>query len=115
MRQREDQAEGPPDDPEFAPIRSVRRATARRASNRRATARERHRDIKAGIVDFLAHHPASTAGDIAKGVNIDPGTVSALLIQLARAGEIEKATHGYSGAKQAVRPHTHPRPKRRPH
>src|SRR5664279_1035858 len=37
-----------------APVRSVRRATARRASNRRATARSRHGDTEASIIiDFL--------------------------------------------------------------
>jgi hypothetical protein len=80
-----------------APARSVRRATARRASNRRATARSRHGDSEASIIiDFLARHPGSTAGDVAKGLNLDPGSVSARLTQLAKAGEIEKASHGYS-------------------
>ena len=80
-----------------APARSVRRATARRASNRRATARSRHGDSEASIIiDFLAKHPESTAGDAAKGLNLDPGSVSARLTQLAKAGEIEKASHGYS-------------------
>jgi hypothetical protein len=80
-----------------APARSVRRATARRASTRRATARSRHGDTEASIIiDFLAKHPGSTAGDVAKGVNLDPGSVSACLTQLAKAGEIEKASHGYS-------------------
>jgi hypothetical protein len=80
-----------------APARSVRRATARRASNRRATARSLHGDSEASIIIvFLAKHPGSTAGDVAKGLNLDPGTVSARLTQLATAGEIEKASHGYS-------------------
>jgi hypothetical protein len=80
-----------------APARSVRRATARRASNRRATARSLHGDSEASIIiDFLAKHPGSTAGDVAKGLNLDPGSVSARLTQLATAGEIEKASHGYS-------------------
>jgi hypothetical protein len=49
---------------EAAPARSVRRATARRAGNRRATARSRQRDTEASIIDFLAQHPGSTAGDL---------------------------------------------------
>jgi hypothetical protein len=57
-----------------APARSVRRATARRASNRRATARSRQGDTKASIIDFLAQHPGSTAGDLAKGLNLNPRT-----------------------------------------
>jgi predicted transcriptional regulator len=78
-----------------APARSVRRATARRASNRRATARTRQRDTKASIIDFLAEHPRSTAGDLAKGLNLNRGSVSTRLTQLAKAGEIKKASHGY--------------------
>lgn len=39
---------------------------ARRASNRRVTARNRHGDTEASIIDFLAQHPESTAGDLAK-------------------------------------------------
>jgi DNA-binding MarR family transcriptional regulator len=73
----------------------VRRATARRASNRRATARSRQSDTNASIIDFLAQHPGSTAGDLAKGLNLDPGSVSARLTQLAKAGEIKRASHGY--------------------
>ena len=83
-------------DPEAAPARSVRRATARRASNRRATARSRQGDTEASILDFLAQHPGSTAGDLAKGLNLDPGNVATRLNQLAKAGEIKKASHGYS-------------------
>jgi hypothetical protein len=49
-----------------APARSVRRATARRASNRRSTARNRQGDTEASVIDFLAQHPGSTAGDLAK-------------------------------------------------
>jgi predicted transcriptional regulator len=79
-----------------APTRSVRRATARRASNRRATARSRQGDTKASIIDFLAQHPGSTAGDLAKGLNLNPGSVSSRLTQLAKSGEIKKASRGYS-------------------
>ena len=74
----------------------MRRATARRASKRRATARSRQGDTDASIIDFLAQHSGSTAGDLAKGLNLDPGSVSTHLNQLARAGEIKKASHGYS-------------------
>jgi hypothetical protein len=72
------------------PARSVRRATARRASTRRATARSRQGDTKASIIDFLAQHPGSTAGDLAKGLNLNPGSVSSRLTQLAKSGEIKK-------------------------
>jgi DNA-binding MarR family transcriptional regulator len=79
-----------------APARSVRRATARRASNRRATARSRQSDPEASIIDFLAQHPGSTAGDLAKALNLNPENVATRLNQLAKAGEIKKTSHGYS-------------------
>jgi hypothetical protein len=79
-----------------APARSVRRATARRASKRRATARSRQVDVKPRIIDFLAQHPGSTAGDVAKGLNLNPGSASTRLSQLAKVGEIRKASRGYT-------------------
>jgi cell division septum initiation protein DivIVA len=79
-----------------APARSVRRGTARRASARRATARTRQVDIKARIVEFLSKHPGSTAGDVAKGLDLNRGSVSTRLSQLAKSGEIEKAARGYA-------------------
>jgi hypothetical protein len=96
-----------------APARSVRRATARRASNRRATARSRQGDTEASIIDFLAQHPGSTTGDLAKSLNLNPESVSNRLTQLAKNGEIKKASHGYS-TEQAARPR-HERPLGRSH
>jgi hypothetical protein len=91
------------------PARSVRRATAQRASNRRATARSRQADSEASIIEFLVQHPGSTAGDLAKGLNLNPEQVSTHLTKLARAGEIKKASHGYSATQAArPRPHEHP-------
>ena len=78
------------------PARSVRRATARRASNRRATARGRRVDVKPLIIEFLAEHPGSTAGDVAKGLSLNRGSVSTRLTALAKAGEIRKASRGYT-------------------
>jgi hypothetical protein len=89
-----------------APARSVRRATARRASNRRATARSRQGDSEASIIAFLVQHPGSTAGDLARGLNLTLEEVSTYLTKLARAGEIRKASHGYS-ATQPARPRKH--------
>jgi Bacterial regulatory protein, arsR family len=86
-----------------APARSVRRATARRASTRRAIARSRQDDGETRIIEFLAQHPGSTAGGIAKGLNLDPANASSHLTQLAKAGEIKKTAHGYS-TQQAARP-----------
>jgi predicted transcriptional regulator len=79
-----------------APARSGRRATARRASKRRATARSRQSDSKASIIEFLAKQPGSTAGDIAKALSLNPGSVSTRLTQLAKTGQIQKASRGYS-------------------
>jgi hypothetical protein len=52
--------------------RSVRRASARRARHRRAAARNSRRDRQGGIIEFLAGHPGSTTGDLAKRLNLDP-------------------------------------------
>jgi DNA-binding MarR family transcriptional regulator len=89
-------AEGSERNPEAAPARSVRRATARRASHRRATARSRQSDTTASIIEFLAQHPGSTAGDLAKGLNLNRGNVSTRLTELAKAGEIKRGSGGYS-------------------
>jgi predicted transcriptional regulator len=79
-----------------APARSARRATARRASKRRATARSRQSDTKTSIIEYLGHHPGSTAGDLAKALNLNPASVSTRLTQLAKTGQIQKASRGYS-------------------
>jgi predicted Rossmann fold nucleotide-binding protein DprA/Smf involved in DNA uptake len=89
-----------------APARSLRRATARRASNRRATARSHQEDTKARIVEFVTRHPGSTAGDLAKGLNLKPASVSMRLNQLAKAGEITKQSHGYRTAQRSGQPGT---------
>ena len=70
--------------------RSARRATARRASDRRATARQRKDDVEGRIVEYLKDHPQSTAGDIAKGLNANRGTVAAGLSHIVRAGDVTK-------------------------
>jgi predicted transcriptional regulator len=78
------------------PSRSNRRATARRASNRRGTARSRESDTASRIVDYLGKHPNSTAGDLAKGLNLKRNSVSTKLTQMAKAGQIKKAQRGYT-------------------
>ena len=82
--------------PAAPPSRSVRRSTARRASARRASARRRHRDDEASIIGFLANHPKSTVGDLAKSLNLGPEHVATRLTQLTAIGEIQKAAEGYS-------------------
>jgi CRP-like cAMP-binding protein len=78
------------------PARSLRRATARRASKRRAVARSHQLDIKASIIAFLAEHPGSTAGEVAKGLDLNRASVSNRLSALAKLGEIRKAERGYA-------------------
>ena len=82
-------------DAEAPPQRSARRATARRASTRRATARQRRGDFKGQIVAFLKDHPQSTAGDVAKAINANRNTTATRLSQMAKEGEITKASKGY--------------------
>jgi len=78
------------------PARSLRRATARRASRRRAVARSRQLDTKARIIAFLSEHPGSTAGEVAKGLDLSRASVSNRLSALAKLGEIRKAERGYA-------------------
>jgi predicted HTH transcriptional regulator len=81
--------------PTVVPARSNRRSTARRASSRRQTARSRQSDTAARIVDYLAKHPGSTAGDLARGLDLKRNSVSTRLTQMAKAGQIKKAERGY--------------------
>jgi cell division septum initiation protein DivIVA len=78
------------------PTRSVRRATARRASSRRAVARTRRGDTKARIIEYLEKHPGSTAGDVSRGLDLNRGSVSTRLTQLAKLGDIRKTERGYA-------------------
>jgi hypothetical protein len=77
----------------------VRRATARRASARRAFARSRQRDGEASIVGFLIGHPHSTIGDLARGLNLDRAYVATCLAHLSFAGEIHRASDGYTATQ----------------
>jgi hypothetical protein len=72
------------------PQRSARRATARRASNRHATARQHKDDIEERVSDYLNEHPLSTTGELAKGLNADRGKVAAARSHIANAGETPK-------------------------
>lgn len=73
----------------------------RGASTRRAYVRSRQSDSEASIIGFLVNHPRSTMGDLAKGLNLDPQHVATCLMQLTSAGEIKKASHGYSTQQPA--------------
>jgi len=87
-----------------APCRSVRRATARRASRRRAVARSRHGEPETRVLEFLAQHPARTIGDLAKGLNLDAGLVAGHLSRLAATGEIERTSHGFRTTEETAPP-----------
>ena len=78
------------------PTRSRRRSTARRASSRRKAVNSRQRDTAGRITEFLAEHPNSTAGDVAKALNMQRNSVSTKLTQMAKAGTINKAQRGYT-------------------
>jgi predicted Rossmann fold nucleotide-binding protein DprA/Smf involved in DNA uptake len=90
FRQRQGGADG------SVPVRSRRRSNAKRASARRKTARSRQGDTAGKIVAYLGEHPNSTAGDIAKGLNLKRNSVSTKLTQMAKAGSIRKAERGYT-------------------
>ena len=78
------------------PPRSLRRATAKRASKRRAEARALQADTSMSIVEFLARPPGSTAGEVSKGLDLNRSSVSSRLTQLAKLGHIRKAERGYA-------------------
>ena len=101
MAPHEVQAQAPEPSPVAPAARSVRRATARRASARRASARSLQSDDEANIMAFLANHPKSTVGVLARSLNLDPEYVAVCVMQLARAGEIDKSADGYSSANGA--------------
>ncbi|WP_372790056.1 helix-turn-helix domain-containing protein [Paraconexibacter sp.] len=83
-------------DPAEVPLRSKRRATARRASSRRATARAVKRDTGGEILEFLAEHPGSTAGEVAKGIDLSRSSAAAKLTQMTKAGDLAKLDRGYA-------------------
>jgi hypothetical protein len=60
------------------------------------SAHSRQHNTTARIIEFLAGHPQSTAGDLTKGVNLDPEAVSACLSRLRKVGDIRKHGHGYT-------------------
>ena len=51
-------------------------------------------DTPALIVEYLTKHPGSTAGDIAKGLDINRSTVSSSLVRLIKRAEAHKAKRG---------------------
>ena len=74
----------------MVPPRSALRATGRRASSRRATARERRDDVQGRIIEYLKDHPQSTTGDIATALNANRDTIAAGLSHIDRASDVTK-------------------------
>ena len=86
-----------PHSPESMPVtapavaqRSARRATARRASNRHATARRHKDDVEERVFEYLQEHPQSTTGDMAKGLNANRDTIAAGRLHIASSSDVTK-------------------------
>ncbi|MTD45957.1 MarR family transcriptional regulator [Conexibacter sp. W3-3-2] len=69
---------------------------ASRARKRRAEIKPLRRDLVAEVVAFLRAHPGSTAGDIARGLDVSASTVSAKIKHLTQVGQVVKAQRGYA-------------------
>jgi predicted transcriptional regulator len=71
---------------------------ARPATRRRrpANGTTRRGDTVTRVVEYLRDHPRSTAGDVARALNMNRRSTSTRLTQLAKAGTIKKETRGYS-------------------
>lgn len=98
---REHAAQLPVTDVPAAPSQDKARHTKRvekasRARRRRAEIKPLRRDLVAEVLDFLRAHPGSTAGDIARGLDASPSTVSAKIKHLAQVGQVVKAQRGYA-------------------
>jgi hypothetical protein len=79
-----------PPDSTLGTVPIVPQRSARRASSRRATARERKDDVEERIIEYRKDHPQSTTGDIAKALNANRDTIAAGLSHIARASDITK-------------------------
>jgi predicted HTH transcriptional regulator len=63
------------------------------AATRTRTPRGRTRER---IIEYLREHEGSTAGDVAKALELNRNSTATRLAQLAKAGVITKAERGYS-------------------
>ncbi|MEN3281370.1 MAG: hypothetical protein V7607_2510 [Solirubrobacteraceae bacterium] len=75
-----------------------RRATRRQRQTAAPTGRRRTARGQTGqrVIEYVRAHPASTAGDVAKGLKLNRNSVATRLAQLAKSGELSKAARGYS-------------------
>jgi DNA-binding transcriptional ArsR family regulator len=73
--------------------RTRRAPRQRRTATRPRTPQSRTREQ---LVEYLREHRGSTAGDVAKALNLNRNSIATRLAQLAKAGLIEKEERGYS-------------------
>jgi len=76
--------------------RTKRVEKASRARKRRAEVKPLRRDLAAEVLEFLGEHSGSTAGDIARGLDVDAASVSAKIKHLTQVGQVVKARRGYA-------------------
>lgn len=69
---------------------------ASRARKRRAELKPLRRDLLVEVVDYLRTHPGSTAGDIARGLDVSASTASAKIKHLTQVGQVVKVKRGYA-------------------
>jgi hypothetical protein len=74
-------------------------ARVRRRSSRATPAGRRARQgggTRERLGDYVRANPGSTAGDVASALGLNRDSVATRLAQLAKSGELVKATRGYS-------------------
>jgi hypothetical protein len=86
--------------PSTRPQPNGRRSRRTRSSRGGATARSPRERVtmRAAVIDYLRENPGSTAGDVAKALNLNRNSLGTRLAQLAKSGELVKAQRGYSVA-----------------
>jgi hypothetical protein len=70
------------------------RTRPRRESTTARTQRPRA-SVRGAIIDYMRANPGSTAGDVAKALNLNRNSLGTRLTQLAKTGELVKAERGY--------------------
>ena len=72
----------------------VQPRSSRRASSRRAAARQLRRDVEGRVIEYLKDRPSGTTGEIAKAVDADRGRVAAELSRIARRADTDAGPGG---------------------
>jgi CRP-like cAMP-binding protein len=83
-----------------APPRPRRRTSQAASTGRR---RRRRGETRKRLVDYVWANPGSTAADVATALGLNRNSVATRLAQLAKSGELVKATRGYSASVSAWR------------